>query len=480
MQNLAEPFLESASAVTAFGSSEEEIMGLDGDRVAAAFEAIKQHRRTMQAYEVLFAAQLAKLSSHELGYKGLARSSGSATPAHFIQAATGVGIDEATKLARMGSLVADAQRAQAAPQMDGDCDELATVPAPTPLADATVAGDVSLAAADAIRKGLGEADEAVSIEQIRLAEAELLKKAGSVSPEMLLKLARLKRAEMDGDAVARNQKERAQSRYVRKWRRDGMSYGSWAIPDEDGGADLDTALELMLASRKGGPRFPETDANGNPIVKSAADIALEDSRTFEQVLADGFMQIVINGLRVDPTIVPGAWRAPVRVIVTEKSLLERKGSGILEDSLSAVTLAKLDEYLCEGGQIGILFDERGQLLDVGREQRLFTKAQRTGLAVRDGGCRFPGCDKPPSWTEAHHIVEWFRKKGRTDVRDGILLCRYHHSWIHETDSEIIRKGDTYWLKPGPKIDPAQTLIEMPSKNPLVAAMKYLAASSPIN
>ncbi|MEP6482771.1 MAG: HNH endonuclease signature motif containing protein [Rhodoglobus sp.] len=42
--------------------------------------------------------------------------------------------------------------------------------------------------------------------------------------------------------------------------------------------------------------------------------------------------------------------------------------------------------------------------------------------MRDGGCRFPGCDRPPSWCEAHHIVPWSHG-GRTDLADGLLLCR---------------------------------------------------------
>jgi hypothetical protein len=332
-----------------------------------------------------------------------------------------------------------------------------------------------VAAADAIRKGLGRPDDAVTSEQLRTAEKELLEQAGKVSPEALLKLARIARNQLDLDAVAAGQKRRSDMRYVRRWRRDGMSGGSWALPDEDGGADIDNALKLLLASRQGGPRFPETDANGNEVVKTAAEIALEDSRSVDEVLADGFAQIFLNGLRADPSVVPAPGRVPVRLMVTEQVLREEHGSALLEDSLSAITFEKLEEIRCEGGQVGVLFDENGQVIDVGREQRLFTRRQRIALGVRDGGCRYPGCDKPPSWTEAHHILQWARDHGKTDVVNGILLCRYHHMLIHDTGAEIIRDGGTYWLKPGRSVDPAQTLTEMPSKNPLVAAMKFALA-----
>jgi len=48
----------------------------------------------------------------------------------------------------------------------------------------------------------------------------------------------------------------------------------------------------------------------------------------------------------------------------------------------------------------------GQVLDVGRERRLFTGTLRRALVLRDKGCAFPGCDRPPRWTEAHHVRNW--------------------------------------------------------------------------
>ena len=45
-----------------------------------------------------------------------------------------------------------------------------------------------------------------------------------------------------------------------------------------------------------------------------------------------------------------------------------------------------------------------QPLDVGRVTRVVQPAQRTALAVRDGGCVFPDCSRPLSWCEAHHLV----------------------------------------------------------------------------
>ncbi|MDJ0325288.1 HNH endonuclease signature motif containing protein, partial [Cryobacterium sp. PH31-AA6] len=81
--------------------------------------------------------------------------------------------------------------------------------------------------------------------------------------------------------------------------------------------------------------------------------------------------------------------------------------------------------ICDTGVRGILFNDTGQALDVGREQRLFTEQQRTAIALRDGGCIWPDCDRPPSWTEAHHLDDW-SLNGTTDTADGTCLCHPHH------------------------------------------------------
>jgi hypothetical protein len=73
---------------------------------------------------------------------------------------------------------------------------------------------------------------------------------------------------------------------------------------------------------------------------------------------------------------------------------------------------------------------RTQPLEVGRTSRVVTPAQRTALGVRDGGCGFPGCDRPPAWCEAHHLRHWLHG-GPTDLANLVLLCRAHHRAAHE-------------------------------------------------
>jgi hypothetical protein len=88
----------------------------------------------------------------------------------------------------------------------------------------------------------------------------------------------------------------------------------------------------------------------------------------------------------------------------------------------------------------ILGGAPSQPLDVGRTSRTITPAQRHALAVRDGGCVFPGCSRPLVWCEGHHLVHWL-DGGPTDLANLVLLCRAHHRAVHEGGWRLARGPD---------------------------------------
>jgi hypothetical protein len=79
-------------------------------------------------------------------------------------------------------------------------------------------------------------------------------------------------------------------------------------------------------------------------------------------------------------------------------------------------------------------------LDVGRSTRVVQPAQRAALAVRDGGCVFPDCDRPLAWCEGHHLWHWI-DGGSTDLANLALLCRAHHRAVHEGGWQLTRGPD---------------------------------------
>ena len=153
----------------------------------------------------------------------------------------------------------------------------------------------------------------------------------------------------------------------------------------------------------------------------------------------------------------------MRVLTTQNALTTHLGKGRLEGGDLPVSIPTVERILCTTGTLPITLNEGGQVLDLGRETRLFTGRQRIALAARDGGCRWPGCDKPPAWTEAHHITPW-AQGGNTDLADGVLLCRHHHMLLHNNHWNITRTSHEYWLTPPPDIDPGQRPRPLPTKS----------------
>jgi Domain of unknown function (DUF222)/HNH endonuclease len=117
----------------------------------------------------------------------------------------------------------------------------------------------------------------------------------------------------------------------------------------------------------------------------------------------------------------------------------------LRDGLGAASLSSGDEMsakearrlACGAEILPTVLGGKSRPLDLGRARRLFSKGRRLALAARDGGCVFPGCERPPGWTEAHHVTPW-SAGGNTDLSNGVLLCGYHHRLVHRDDGWEVR------------------------------------------
>jgi len=84
---------------------------------------------------------------------------------------------------------------------------------------------------------------------------------------------------------------------------------------------------------------------------------------------------------------------------------------------------------------------------VGHATRTIPAPLRTALVLRDQGCRFPGCDRPPAWTDAHHIIHW-ANGGPTEIENLVSLCRRHHRRVHEEGWRIrVAEGSAVFEPP---------------------------------
>jgi len=116
------------------------------------------------------------------------------------------------------------------------------------------------------------------------------------------------------------------------------------------------------------------------------------------------------------------------------------------------------------------------VLDLGFTKRLFDRHQRIALAVRDRGCIFPGCDRPPAWTEAHHITAW-EDGGPTDLANGCLLCSFHHHLVHKGEWAVVMSADGIpeILPPPPEAHRPPRTTTAPSTTPTAARVSHEVA-----
>ena len=85
---------------------------------------------------------------------------------------------------------------------------------------------------------------------------------------------------------------------------------------------------------------------------------------------------------------------------------------------------------CDAQICRLITGPNSEILDLGRTRRTVSPAQWRALRLRDRHCRFPGCRRPTTWCDAHHIQTWWQHHGPTNLDNLILLCRYHHTLIH--------------------------------------------------
>ena len=94
------------------------------------------------------------------------------------------------------------------------------------------------------------------------------------------------------------------------------------------------------------------------------------------------------------------------------------------------------QLACDASRRTVLENDRGEVLNIGRRSRIVPWRIAHALRLRDGGCRFPGCNQH-RWTDAHHIRHW-ADGGETSLANLITLCRYHHRALHRNEFRIER------------------------------------------
>ena len=227
---------------------------------------------------------------------------------------------------------------------------------------------------------------------------------------------------------------------------DGTTKGAFRLPDAQ--ADqLRIVLDSIAAPRRAkrtGTDLRTDDPNGDGTAATP----------YPNRMGIAFCEL-IEHLPTDGLPKAGATDATLIITIEHQQLMSGLGAAMLTTG-TEMSAGQARRLACNAHLIPAVLDGQSQILDYGTTRRLFTRTQRTALAVRDQGCIFPGCDRPAHWTEAHHIT-YAANGGPTDLDNGCLLCSWHHHLIHQGHWSIVMAHDGVpEAIPPPAIDPHQT------------------------
>jgi hypothetical protein len=161
-----------------------------------------------------------------------------------------------------------------------------------------------------------------------------------------------------------------------------------------------------------------------------------DTRSPARRRADALGEICRQWLDSSGRPVVAGERPHVIVTIDVESLGQGEnapGAGLSAEArlsdVGAISAADALMWACDAQVTRVITDAASRPLDVGRTTRITPPWIRKALVVRDGGCAFPGCRRPPSWCDPHHVVHW-TNGGPTALSNLVLLCRRHHRLIH--------------------------------------------------
>jgi hypothetical protein len=150
---------------------------------------------------------------------------------------------------------------------------------------------------------------------------------------------------------------------------------------------------------------------------------------------DGYLRAARDG---DPSLqglAMGALRAKALIDLVTRAARRAPGEVSAPDRYRVAVVIPADADVipaaaCDADLYRLVISADGEPLDVGRTTRRWTTAIRRAITHRDGVCTFPGCDRPPAHCDIHHCTPWSHG-GKTATSTGILLCRHHHTFLHD-------------------------------------------------
>jgi hypothetical protein len=281
-------------------------------------------------------------------------------------------------------------------------------------------------------------DGKLGIEQIRIIETTMRKMPADVDP-------------VTRDSCEDTLVEHGQVMDLKRFAR--FARDILLIVDPDGDLDKDPSdrVELSIGTRNpetGMTRFTgQLDDEGVELLTQAIDAdskprttdGVPDRRSPANRRGLALKEALRRSLDSGEGPTQGGERPHVTLTMDFDDLKNKVGSAVLEHG-GPISAAEARRLACDANIIPVVMGSDSQVLDVGRSSRSFPIGIRRAITLRDRGCTFPGCDRPPGWTDGHHVKFW-TDDGRSAYENGCLLCRFHHTVVHKGEWKIVWAAD---------------------------------------
>ena len=335
---------------------------------------------------------------------------------------------------------------RAGDRMVQQADRFATA---TKTQEALGRGEVSVSQAELIAKTLDGLPATVTVDQREACETQLLCDAPQMDLKSLARRADRISEVFAPESVDAVENQMVEDREKTSWARtefwmadqkDGTAKGGFVIPEAQA-AMLRNALEAISA-----PQIMTTE--------STDDAVLEERPRYGQRLGWALCSLIeaIPADRLPDTAGVGA----ILTISLDLEVLVDKIRTATLSTGTKISAGQARRMACELRILPAVFGGQSLPLDVGRSRRLFTNHQRRALELRDKGCIFPGCDRPPSWCVGHHARQRWADDGTTNLDDGVLICPHHHRVLHQDGWDVRFAPDGIpELIPPARLDPSR-------------------------
>ncbi|MGQ2913344.1 MAG: DUF222 domain-containing protein, partial [Aeromicrobium sp.] len=222
------------------------------------------------------------------------------------------------------------------------------------------------------------------------------------------------------DEILRKKEEaaRAKTSFSMWDNNDGTVTGRFTLPEAQG-AMLKTALDALAAPH-------QKVGTVNAATGEMDEVGFGQS--YPQRLGHAFATL-IEHLPADQLPSNGGVSAVVTVNLDLDTLMGGIKAAGLSDG-TRISAGEARRLACSAQIVPMVLNGKPLPLDLGSANRYFNRSSRRAMEKRDGGCTTPGCDRDARWTEAHHLNPYAISK-TTDIRDGALLCPFHHHRAHD-------------------------------------------------